>query len=77
MELNEAKKRAEELRAVIEKHNHNYYDLDAPTIEDDEYDALMRELRGIESEYPKLQTPDSPTQRVGGTAATTDRKSVV
>lgn len=74
MELNEAKKRAEELRAVIEKHNHNYYDLDAPTIEDDEYDALMRELRGIESEYPELLTPDSPTQRVGGTAATTFEK---
>ncbi len=74
MELNEAKKRAEELRAVIEKHNHNYYDLDAPTIEDDEYDALMRELRCIESEYPELLTPDSPTQRVGGTAATTFEK---
>ncbi len=74
MELNEAKKRAAELRTIIEKHNHNYYDLDAPTIEDDEYDALMRELRGIESEYPELLTPDSPTQRVGGTAATTFEK---
>ncbi len=74
MELNEAKNRAEELRAIIEKHNHNYYDLDAPTIEDDEYDALMRELRGIESEYPELLTPDSQTQRVGGTAATTFEK---
>ena len=48
MEIREAEKRAAELRAVIEKHNHNYYDLDSPTIEDDEYDALMRELRGIE-----------------------------
>lgn len=67
MELQEAEKRAAELRSVIEKHNHNYYDLDAPTIEDDEYDALMRELRGIEQEFPQLAFPDSPTQRVGGT----------
>ncbi len=74
MELNVAKKRAAELRTTIEKHNHNYYDLDAPTIEDDEYDALMRELRGIENEYPELLTADSPTQRVGGTAATTFEK---
>jgi len=71
LELKEAAIRAEELRRIIEKHNHNYYDLDAPTIEDDEYDALMRELRGIENEYPELLTPDSPTQRVGGTAMTT------
>ncbi len=74
MGLNEAKKRAEELRAVIEKHNRSYYDLDAPTIEDDQYDALMRELRGIESEYPELVTADSPTQRVGGTVSTTFEK---
>lgn len=67
MEIKEAEKRAEELRAIIEKHNHNYYDLDSPTIEDDEYDALMRELRGIEQQFPELLIPDSPTQRVGGT----------
>ncbi len=74
MEYNESKKRAEELRTVIEKHNRNYYDLDAPTIEDDEYDALMRELRAIEDEYPDLLTPDSPTQRVGGSAMNTFEK---
>ena len=67
MNIQEAQKRAEELRAVINKHNHNYYDLDSPTIEDDEYDALMRELRGIEQDHPELAAPDSPTQRVGGT----------
>lgn len=67
MNIQEAQKRAEELRAVINKHNHNYYDLDSPTIEDDEYDALMRELRGIEQEHPELAAPDSPTLRVGGT----------
>ena len=74
MELIKAKERAEQLRAIIEKHNHNYYDLDAPTIEDDEYDALMRELRGIEEEFPQLVTVDSPTQRVGGSAMTTFEK---
>lgn len=67
LHIQEAENRAAELRRTIEKHNHNYYDLDQPTIEDDEYDALMRELRGIEQEFPQLLTPDSPTQRVGGT----------
>lgn len=74
MDIINAKQRAEELRKIIEKHNHNYYDLDSPTIEDDEYDALMRELRGIENDHPELLTPDSPTQRVGGTALTTFEK---
>ena len=74
MELKEAEKRAAELRAVIEKHNHNYYDLDNPTIEDDEYDALMRELCGIEQQYPELSTPDSPTHRVGGTVSSSFEK---
>lgn len=74
MDIFDARIRAEELRAEIEKHNHNYYDLDSPTIEDDQYDALMRELRGIEKEFPELLTPDSPTQRVGGTVSTTFEK---
>lgn len=74
MEINEAKKRLSELKAVIEKANRNYYDLDAPTLEDDEYDALMHELRGIEQQFPELLTEDSPSQRVGGTAQTTFEK---
>lgn len=74
MDLNNAKERAKILRETIEKHNHNYYDLDSPTIEDDEYDALMRELRSIETEFPQLMTADSPTQRVGGSAMTTFEK---
>ena len=74
MEIREAEKRAAELRAVIEKHNHNYYDLDSPTIEDDEYDALMRELRGIEHQFPELAVPDSPTHRVGGTVSSSFEK---
>lgn len=74
MDINEAKKRLDELKTVIEKANRNYYDLDAPTLEDDEYDALMRELRGIEQQFPELLTEDSPSQRVGGTAQTTFEK---
>lgn len=74
MDKNEAKKRLDELKTVIEKANRNYYDLDAPTLEDDEYDALLRELRGIEQQFPELLTEDSPSQRVGGTAQTTFEK---
>jgi len=60
-----AEKRAEELRRELAVHNRRYYVLDEPTIGDDEYDALLDELRAIEAEHPQLQTPDSPTQRVG------------
>lgn len=58
--------RVNELRRIIEHHNYMYYVLDSPEISDAEYDALMRELEQLESEYPELITPDSPTQRVGG-----------
>jgi DNA ligase (NAD+) len=57
--------RAAELRQEIERHNELYYTQDAPEIGDDEYDALLNELRAIEAEHPDLVTPDSPTQRVG------------
>jgi DNA ligase (NAD+) len=60
-----AKKRAEELRRELAIHNRRYYVLDDPLIDDDEYDALLDELRAIEAERPELKTPDSPTQRVG------------
>jgi DNA ligase (NAD+) len=60
-------KRAAALRREIEGHNHRYYVLDDPVISDPEYDDLMRELIAIEEEHPELRTPDSPTQRVGGT----------
>ncbi len=62
----EAAARAAELRRVIEHHNHRYYVLDDPQIADDEYDALLDELRRLEEVHPQLRTPDSPTQRVGG-----------
>jgi DNA ligase (NAD+) len=57
--------RATTLRREIEEHNRRYYVLDDPIVGDDEYDALLDELRTIEAEHPELRTPDSPTQRVG------------
>ena len=60
--------RARALRAEIEKHNYQYYVLDAPLIPDAEYDRLFRELQAIEAEHPELLTADSPTLRVGGKA---------
>jgi len=54
----------------INEHDYRYYVLDSPVISDAEYDALMRELRQIEADYPELRTPDSPAQRVGGAIAT-------
>ena len=60
-----AEKRAAELREQLALHNHRYYVLDDPLIGDDEYDALLDELRAIEADHPELRTPDSPTQRVG------------
>ena len=58
--------RVRELRAEIERYDHAYYVLDAPTVPDAEYDRLFRELQDLEQQYPELLTPDSPTQRVGG-----------
>jgi DNA ligase (NAD+) len=57
--------RAKVLRQELAEHNHRYYVLDDPVIDDDAYDALLDELRAIEAEHPDLRTPDSPTQRVG------------
>ena len=62
MDLEQAKKRVEELRAVIEKNNRLYYDQDAPELEDFEYDALTRELKELEAQFPQLVTASSPTQ---------------
>ncbi|RMH69251.1 MAG: NAD-dependent DNA ligase LigA, partial [Bacteroidetes bacterium] len=58
---------AERLRHVLRAHNHRYYVLDDPLIADAEYDRLMGALRRLEERFPALQTPDSPTLRVGGT----------
>jgi DNA ligase (NAD+) len=62
-------RRTEKLRSELRRHEHLYYVLDAPEIADAEYDALMNELKRIETEHPELLTPDSPTQRVGGKPA--------
>lgn len=57
--------RAAWLAAELNRHNHSYYVLDNPSIPDAEYDQLFRELQALEREHPELNTPDSPTQRVG------------
>ena len=62
----DAVQRIVQLRAEIERHNHNYYVLDAPIIPDAEYDKLFRELQALEAQHPELLTADSPTQRIGG-----------
>lgn len=55
------------LKALIHYHNQRYYVLDDPELPDSEYDRLFNELRQLEAGFPDLVTPDSPTQRVGGT----------
>ena len=57
--------RAAALRAELDLHAHRYYVLDEPSLPDSAYDALFRELQALEAAHPELQTPDSPTQRVG------------
>lgn len=63
--------RAKQLREVLNHHSDLYYNQDAPEISDQEYDGLMRELKALEKAHPELITPDSPTQRVGGSAKRT------
>ena len=71
MEQENYKVRAEELRKQIEYHSNRYYNMDDPEITDYEYDMMMQELKKLEKEHPELATPDSPTQKVGGTAKRT------
>ncbi len=68
MNKKEATNRAKELRTEIEHHNTLYYINAQPVISDNEYDKLYRELIDIETTYPELITPDTPTQRIGGAA---------
>ena len=60
------KKKIEQLRSKIQKHDHLYYVLSAPVISDYAYDQLFSELKRLEKKFPHWRTPDSPTQRVGG-----------
>jgi DNA ligase (NAD+) len=64
-----ARRRADELRRQIARHDHLYYVEDRPEVPDAEYDALVRELRELEAAHPDLVTPGSPTQRVAGQVA--------
>ena len=68
MTLEAAKLRVEELTRTLEYHNNLYYNQDEPEISDYEYDMLLRELENLEAEFPSLKRPDSPTNRVGGSA---------
>jgi len=67
MTREEAKQRIEELSKQIEEHNYRYYQLAEPIISDFEFDALMNELIKLEKEFPEFLSPESPSQRVGGT----------
>lgn len=69
MATSSTEKRVAELRELIEKANYEYHVLDTPTIADEAYDALMRELQELEAKHPELVTPESPTQRVGAPAS--------
>ncbi len=63
--------KAQHLRQQIEQHNYNYYVRDTPTVSDAVFDQIFRELASLESQYPELIAPDSPTQRVGAPALST------
>ena len=62
--------RWDELAEQVNGHRFAYYVLDAPTVSDGEFDALLRELEALEEKHPGLRVPDSPTQMVGGTFST-------
>lgn len=68
LNLENAKKRIEQLRDLLNQYSYEYYVLDQPSVDDAVYDSLNNELKDIENVYPELITPDSPTQRVGGKA---------
>ena len=77
----EFKKEAARLQKELHHHNIRYHGMDAPVISDAEYDRMMQRLMEIETRFPGLSTPDSPTLRIGAKALTSfetaDRKSVV
>lgn len=74
MDKEQIKSEYEQLCRQAEQHNFNYYVLDDPTIEDDEYDRLMRRIKEIEAENPDIVSESSPTQHVGGYAINTFEK---
>ena len=64
--MNNTKQRIQQLSALLSKHNHLYYVMDDPAIQDSEYDQLFHELKALEQEHPEYISPDSPTQKIGG-----------
>ena len=72
--MEDAKKRIQELTKIINQANYEYYNLDNPTITDQEYDKYLRELINLEEKYPDLADPNSPSKRVGGEAIDTFTK---
>lgn len=68
MDINTAKERIIELSELLEKYNHQYYEMNESDVSDYEFDMLMQELRALEEQYPEFVSPASPTQRVGGAA---------
>ena len=64
----------QQLQKQVEHHMHLYYDLDAPELEDFEYDRLIHHLMALEEQYPEYASPNSPTKRVGGSAMNTFRE---
>ena len=64
---NEAKHKIHQLSTEIEQHNYNYYVLDKPTISDFDFDILLEQLISLEKQFPEFLSPNSPSQRVGGT----------
>ncbi|OPY12678.1 MAG: DNA ligase [Syntrophus sp. PtaB.Bin001] len=76
MDIEVARKKIEDLKNLINYHNHRYYQLDDPEISDAEYDLLLKELIELERSYPELQTEDSPTKRIGAAPLTKFTTSV-
>ncbi|MGL6070060.1 NAD-dependent DNA ligase LigA, partial [Craterilacuibacter sp.] len=68
--MTDTAQRAAELAALLSRYNREYYQLDAPSVPDAEYDALFRELEALEAAHPELKAPDSPTLRVGAAPLT-------
>ena len=68
LDLEAAQLQVTKLKSEIVQHDYQYYVMDAPTVSDSEYDGLYRQLVDLETQFPQLITPDSPTQRVGGAA---------
>ncbi|CAH0346610.1 NAD-dependent DNA ligase LigA [Bacillus sp. CECT 9360] len=67
MDVNTAEKHVKDLQNLLNQYSYEYHVLDRPSVPDAEYDKLLRELIEYEEQFPELRSPDSPTQRVGGT----------